>query len=139
MSQHSLQSSYREKLIEHLFIGELLKHSWRCRGCSLEIARPEVDNCGYDLVAEENGVVRHIQLKAAHLNARAASQKVHVALASKPSGCIVWTFFHEETLDLGPFLFFGGGAGDSLPDLSRFKIARHTKGNAAGVKAERPR
>lgn len=75
MSQHFLQSSYREKLIEHLFIGELLKYSWAKRGCALAIAKPEVDNGGYDVVAEDRNVVRHIQLKAAHRTAKAQPKR----------------------------------------------------------------
>lgn len=136
--QHYLNSSFREKLIEHLFIGELLKLSWKDRSCSLEIAKPEVDYQGYDIVAEENGIIRHIQLKTSHLNARAARQMVHIALASKPSGCVVWIYFNERTLELGPFLYFGGAAGEPLPDISDLKVAKHTKGDAQGVKAERP-
>lgn len=89
MEQHYLKSSFREKLIEHLFIGELLKISWKSGSCSLEVAKPEVDNQGYDLIAEENGFIRHIQLKAAKLSATTPSQKVHLALAKKPSGCIL--------------------------------------------------
>lgn len=138
MEQHYLKSSFREKLIEHLFIGELLKLSWLEGGCSLEIAKPEVDNQGYDLIAENNGVIRHIQLKAAHLDAKAANQKVHIALAGKLSGCVVWVYFDEKTLQLGPFLYFGGAAGSPLPSIAEFKTAKHTKGNAEGVKAERP-
>jgi len=72
--QHYLNSSFREKLIEHLFIGELLKLSWRDGACTLEVAKTEVDNQGYDLIAEDNGVIRHIQLKAARLKARASRQ-----------------------------------------------------------------
>lgn len=104
----------------------------------MEIAKPEVDNQGYDLIAEQNGVIRHIQLKAAHLDAKAAKQKVHIALSSKPSGCVVWVYFDEETLELGPFLFFGGSAGLPLPSIEGFKVAKHTKANAEGIKAERP-
>lgn len=138
MDQHFLQSSYREKLIEHLFIGELLKISWRKRECRLEVARPEVDNSGYDVVAEEAGIIRHIQLKASHLSARASSQNIHVALAEKPSGCVVWVYFNADNLDLGPFLYFGADPGNPLPSLESFSVAKHTKGNAQGVKAERP-
>jgi len=138
MSQHYINSSYREKLLEHIFVGELLKHSWLERKCGLEVAKPEVDNSGYDLIAEERGIVRHIQLKASHSAARTANQKVHIALSEKPSGCIIWIHFSEETLDLGPFLFFGGLPGCPLPDLSAMKTAKHTKANAEGVKAERP-
>jgi PD-(D/E)XK endonuclease len=138
MEQHYLKSSFREKLIEHLFIGELLKLSWLEGGCSLEIAKPEVDNQGYDLIAEQNGVIRHIQLKAAHLDAKAANQRVHIALSRKSSGCVVWVYFDEVTLELGPFLFFGGSAGLLLPSIEGFKVAKHTKANAEGIKAERP-
>lgn len=138
MEQHYLKSSFREKLIEHLFVGELLKLSWLEGGCSLEIAKPEVDNRGYDLIVENNGIIRHIQLKAAHLDAKAAKQKVHIALSSKPSGCVVWVYFDEKTLELGPFLFFGGSFGSPLPCIEGCRVAKHTKANAEGVKAERP-
>ena len=139
MNQHYLKSSFREKLIEHLFIGELLKHSWLEGGCSLEFAKPEVDNQGYDLIAEEKGIIRHIQLKTSHLKARTAKQKAHIALSSKPSGCVIWVFFNEQSMELRPFLFFGGSAGLPLPSLDGFKVAKHTKANVEGIKAERPK
>ena len=138
MDQHFLNSSFREKLIEHLLIGELLKISWNNGQCTLEVSKPEVDNQGYDIIAEDNGVIRHIQLKAAKLGATTPSQKVHTSLASKPSGCVVWIYFDEKSLDLGPFLFFGSPAGEPLPDISGFKVAKHTKANSNGMKAERP-
>jgi hypothetical protein len=138
MEQHYLKSSFREKLIEHLFVGELLKHSWQGGECSLEIAKPEVDDRGFDLIAEENGTIRHIQLKASHLQAKADKQKVHIALSKKPSGCVVWVCFNENTLELGPFLFFGGKAGEPLPSMDGFRVAKHTKANAGGEKTERP-
>lgn len=135
--KHSEHSSFREKLIEHLFVGELLKLSWQDGTCGLEIASPEVDNAGYDLVAEQRGVIRHIQLKASYHGGRTSKQKVHVKLADKPSGCVVWIYFDEDTLQLGPFLFFGGEAGQPLPELGD-KTARHTKGDRTGHKSERP-
>gem|GEM_PF-520807 len=138
LEQHSRKSSFREKLIEHLFISELLKLSWLEGGCSLEIAKPEVDNQGYDLIAEQNKVIRHIQLKAAHREAKTAKQTVHSALFSKPSGCVVWVYFDEKTLELGPFLFFGDTAGLPLSSIEGFKVAKHTKADTKGVKSERP-
>lgn len=47
--------------------------------------------------------------------------------------------FDPNTLDLGPFLWFGGNPGEPLPDLTRFAVAKHTKANAKGIKLERPR
>lgn len=138
MSEHSANSSYREKLIEHLFIGELLKISWATGNCQLEIGKPEVDNAGYDIIAEANGIIRHIQLKTSHLGSRTANQKVHIKLAGKPSGCVVWIYFNQTTLALGPYYFLGSQEGGPLPDISDARVARHTKGNKAGFKAERP-
>lgn len=138
MSKHFEHSSYREKLIEHLFIGELLKLSWQHGDCQLEVCKPEVDNSGYDVIAEQNGIIRHIQLKASYLGGKTAKQKLHIKLADKPSGCVIWVYFDENTLELGPFLFFGGEPGRSLPSIDSAKIARHTKGNQEGFKAKRP-
>lgn len=137
MTQHTENSSYREKLIEHLFVSELLKLSWLHDDCALEIAKPEVDNSGYDLIAERAGLIRHIQLKTSIIGGKTASQKVHIQLSNKPSGCMVWVYFDEQTMRLGPFLYFGEEAGKPLPSLGDYKIAKHTKGNSDGVKTER--
>jgi len=138
MEEHSLNSSFREKLIEHLFIGELLKLSWLNNEYSLEVSKPEVDNSGYDLIIEAKGILRHIQLKSVFVGAKTSRQNIHVSLAEKQSGCVVWVYFNKNNLGLGPFLFFGGKPGETLPDLSNLKIAKHTKGDAEGFKAERP-
>lgn len=135
---HTNNSSYREKLIEHLFVAELLKVSWLHHECSLEVAKPEVDDAGYDLIIETPGCVRHIQLKTTIVGGKAASQKVHTKLAGKPSGCVVWIYFDSQSLDLGPFYYFGSQAGQPLPSLIAHKTATHTKGNRVGFKAERP-
>ena len=136
---HTNNSAYREKLIEHIFVAELLKLSWLHQECSLEVAKPEVDNAGYDLIAEASGYIRHIQLKTTVHGGKAANQKVHSKLAEKPSGCVIWIYFDERTLSLGPFLYFGSEAGKPLPNLLEYKIAKHTKGNKEGFRAERPK
>lgn len=138
MTEHYLHSSYREKLIEHLLIGELLKFSWKTKDFSLEISKPEVDNSGYDIIAEANGIIRHIQLKATFIGSATSIQKVNISLAKKPSGCVVMVYFDNETLTLGPFYYFGAAPGERLPSLENLKTAKHTKGDSAGVKAERP-
>jgi len=137
-SHHAVHSSFRENLIEHLFIAELLKESWLRKECTLEVAKPEVDNAGYDLIAESPSCVRHIQLKTTKIGGKTPAQKVHTKLAEKSSGCVVWIFFDEKEWALGPFRFFGSAAGKSLPSLNEFKIAKHTKGNKDGDKTKRP-
>ena len=46
---HYAESSARENLIEHVFLGELLRGLWRRNVRDLEVLRPEVDSSGYDL------------------------------------------------------------------------------------------
>lgn len=138
MSRHTEHSSYREKLIEHLFVGELLKLAWNEHDCELEVGKPEVDNAGYDVILEAKRIVRHVQLKASYHGGKTPRQKLHIKLGDKPSGCVIWILFDEDSLELGPFLFFGGPAGQPLPDIQAHKVAKHTKANAAGEKAERP-
>ena len=57
---HTESSSYREKLIEFLFVGELLSYFWQKGKYDAEFIRSEVDNGGYDLVIKCNFVLRHI-------------------------------------------------------------------------------
>ena len=42
-----------------------------------------------------------------------------------------------DTIQLGPFYWFGGAAGEPLPSLVGLKKAKHTKADATGHKGER--
>ncbi len=137
-SSHYLHSSLREKILEHLFIGEILKHLWKKNIRDIEVLKAEVDSGGYDVVISCNGISRHIQLKASYNGASTSSQKVQLSLGTKPSGCVIWMQFDQKSLDLGPFFWFGSGPGHTLPDITGKKVATHTKGNAQGEKLERP-
>lgn len=79
-----------------------------------------------------------IQLKASFRGSTVSKTQVNTLLAVKPSGCVVFLWFDAQSLELGPFAFFGGAPGKPLPDVSGMKVGRHSKGNAQGVKAERP-
>ncbi len=134
---HYADSSARENLIEHVFLGELLRGLWRKNVRDLEVLRPEVDSAGYDLALEFRGLTRHMQLKSSFTGARRSEVTASVKLLERPSACILWIFFDPDTLSLGPFLWFGGAAGERIPPLGE-KIARHTKPNAMLKKADRP-
>jgi hypothetical protein len=116
-------SSLREKVIEHLFVGELLRLLWRRGNRDFEVLRAEVDRSGYDIAVECCGVFRHIQLKSSHRGAVTQSVNVHVNLSAKPSGCVIWVMFDAQTLTLGPFLWLGGAPGEQLPDLENVWLA----------------
>ena len=78
---HSLRSSYREMLLEHLFIGELLRELWCMSVTDIEVLKPQVDDSGYDVVVCCGPITRHVQLKASHIGARANSTKLNIRLS----------------------------------------------------------
>lgn len=136
-SPNSLHSTLRERIVEHVFVGDALRRLWQRGVTDIEVLRSEFDAGGYDLVMSHGKVVRHIQFKTTSLSGKAASTKLSLKLAAKPSGCALWIIVTPE-LALHSFLWFGGAPGEPLPDLSKFRVARHTKGNAEGTKSERP-
>jgi hypothetical protein len=131
-----MNSSHREKVVEHVFLGELLRHLWVRRIAGVQVLKPEVDAAGYDLVLSLGRVIRHVQLKTSMRDATTRSQPIHESLAEHPSGCIVWIRLNYD-LTFDHFLWFGGDPGQPLPDLSGFKRAKHARANAEGVKKER--
>ncbi len=136
------QSSFRENLLEHIFIAEVLQEAWCRRRQVIEVLRSEVDDSGYDVVLVSGASTRHIQLKSSREGAKTAEQTINIRLAERPGGCVVWLFFTEDRtagkLRLR-YEFFGGGPEQKLPlDERRHKVGKHTKANARGVFLERP-
>ncbi|MFI4862423.1 MAG: hypothetical protein ACIAXF_17290 [Phycisphaerales bacterium JB063] len=125
-------------LLEHIFIGEILKNAW-LQHKHIEVLRPQTDDAGYDVVLGCEGIYRHVQLKTKGISAKACSINLNQSLSTPDkSGCVIWIVFNPETIELGPFLWFGGSPGDPLPDISLLPVAKHTKGDSEGVKRERP-
>jgi len=132
-----LHSSFREKLLEHVFVAELLQEVWLGNRQMVEVLRSEVDNSGYDLLLDRGGVIRYVQLKSSRSGAKTSRQTVNSNLADKPGGCVIWLVFQEcnQRVKL-EYLVFPDNPG-GRPDLGA-KLGRHTKANATGYKAERP-
>lgn len=134
---HYADASAREKLVEHVFLGDLLRALWLRKVADISVLRPEVDSAGYDLALEYRGIVRHVQLKSSHRHAKRAAITANIRLLDRPSACILWIYFDPDTLLLGPFFWFGGAPGEKIPALGE-KLATHTKHNAQGIKSVRP-
>lgn len=132
----NLESSLREQVLEHIFVADLLRCLWCNQIYNVEILRGEVDRGGYDLVVECGGIVRHIQFKASHKDASTRRVDINLNLAGKSSGCVIWIWFDPGTMALGPFRWFGAEPGEPLPPLGD-RIAKHSKGNAEGIKTQR--
>jgi hypothetical protein len=126
---HYLQSTLRERIVEHVFIGDALRSLWRLGVTNVEVLRSEFDAHGYDLVAERGSVVRHIQFKTGTSKPRHVS--VALALGEKPSGCVVFIQI-TPMLDMGPFYWFGGAPGARLPSIAKFPMPTRTTPNKAG-------
>jgi len=136
-TSHFLHSTLREKIVEHVFVGDALRRLWQHGVTDVEVLRSEFDAGGYDLVMSRGRIVRHIQFKTSMVNGKAASIKASLKLLEKPSGCIIWIMVTPE-LKLDSYRWLGGSPGDPLPDIRNMRVAKHTKANAKGKKAERP-
>jgi hypothetical protein len=134
---HSTHSTLREKIVEHVFVGQLLQSLWQRGKRDMEVLKSEFDTGGYDVVVSVDGIIRHIQLKTKLAHGKSQRVTIHTNLSHKPSGCVVWIVISED-LHMERFLFFGSKAGLPLPDISLLETAKHTKCDATGVKNLRP-
>jgi hypothetical protein len=135
-----VHSTLRERIVEHLFVGEALQWLWVHRKADLadvEVLRSEFDAGGYDLVMSCKKIVRHIQFKTTLVKGKRANVNASLKLMDKPSGCIIWIFITPE-LKLHEYRWLGNSPGQPFPDIKEMKHAKHTKGNAQGKKAGRP-
>lgn len=134
---HSHNSVLREVILEHLFVGQLLKRLWERGIYDVEVLRSEFDAGGYDLVVSRGELTRHVQLKAKRSGGATREFSISVALATRPSGCVL-CFEIDDDLNWLGYRYFGEAPGIAMQPISEFKIAKHTKANADGVKSERP-
>lgn len=135
------KSSFYEQLVEHVFIAEILQEVWYRHHQTVEVLRSEVDASGFDLVLECQNIMRHIQLKTSNVFSKTARQNVNIALAHKPSGCVVWLVRSEDATTHRmklEYLYFGDSPGSPLPSLDKYPAARHTKASMTGIKSVRP-
>jgi hypothetical protein len=136
-TSHYIHSTLRERIVEHVFIGEALRRLWQLGITDVEVLRSEFDAGGYDLVMNYRAVTRHIQFKTIMVGGRAKSVTANLKLMDKPSGCIIWIVV-SPALDLVSYLWFGNAPDVRLPDIAGFPVARHAKGTSKGEKNERP-
>ncbi|WP_186071815.1 hypothetical protein [Burkholderia gladioli] len=135
-ARHAAHSVLRERIVEHVFVGEAMRRLWQRGILDIEILRAEFDTTGYDLVMCCGSVMRHVQFKVSLVDGARTGVTINQHLARAPSGCVIWLGVAED-LVIKEYRWFGGAAGQPLLDLSGYPTARHTRGNALGVKAQR--
>ena len=136
LTVHSASSVLRERIVEHIFVGDALRRLWQLGIVDVEVLRSEFDAGGYDIVMSRHEIIRHIQFKSVMVTGKAARTSISMKLKEKPSGCVIWIVVTPE-LRFDHYLWFGSPPGKPLPDISSYAITKHTKGNADGVKLER--
>jgi hypothetical protein len=134
--RNSTHSVLRERIVEHIFVGDVLRLLWRRGVTDVEVLRSEFDSHGYDLVMARGRTVRHLQLKTG-TSRKPSAVSVSLALGTKPSGCVLWIHVNDN-LELGPFFWFGEGPGQPLPSIETLKTPRRPTHNKSGVRPERP-
>jgi hypothetical protein len=134
---HAEHSVLRERIVEHAFIAELLKRLWNRGVFDVEVLRSEFDREGHDLVLAHRGVTRHVQLKCG-VRERPATLSLSVALAAKPSGCVVWISI-ERDLSFRGLHWFGAAPGEPLPLSGDLRPSRRIARTGSGERPERQR
>ena len=132
---HFIHSTLRERIAEHVFVGDALRTLW-CLGIhDVEVLRSEFDAHGYDLVMARGPVVRHIQFKTGTTRKPAKVSLARV-LAEKPSGCAIWMRLDQD-LSMGPYFWFGGSPGQPLPAINGYPNTLRPTRNKEGLRPVR--
>lgn len=125
-------SHYRENLLEHVFIAELLQECAFVRHQAVEVLRAEVDDGGYDLVLQMGGIIRHVQLKTRLRMGRARRVQVNANLERHKGGCVVWIFWEVDPSSHRARLTYRwfGDAGMRRTKPLPGTVGRHARGGA---------
>ena len=138
----TINSSFIENMIEHVFISEMLQEAWLNRNhLKLEVLRAEVDESGYDIVMICNNKIRYIQLKTSEVNGTTKMQKLNISLLEKENACIIWIIREEDTNSKRykfKYLFFGSQVGEPFPKIDSYRLAKSARNNVNGEKKVRP-
>ena len=128
-------STLRERIAEHVFVGDALRALWRLGVHDVEVLRPEFDAHGYDLVMARGPVVRHIQFKTGTTR-RPRKASLARVLAEKPSGCAIWMRLGPG-LEMGPYFWLGGAPGEPLPPIAGYPNTLRPTRNKDGLRPVR--
>lgn len=127
-------STLRERIVEHIFVGDALRTLWQLGVHDVEVLRSEFDAHGYDLVMARGQVVRHIQFKTGA--GKPTKVSLSRALADKPSGCAIWIRV-DANLEIGPYYWFGDAPGQPLPAIGGHPNTLRPTRNKDGVRPPR--
>jgi hypothetical protein len=132
---HAVHSVLREKIVERVFTGDLLRHLWRLGRYDVEVLYSDFDAYGYDIVVSVGKTLRHVQLKAG-LRASPVRVALSTRLAEKPSACAIWIAV-DRTLAIQGYWWFGNQPGLPIPSMEGFPFANRATPNKDGLRPVR--
>ncbi|CAN5227012.1 hypothetical protein BH09BAC1_BH09BAC1_08270 [soil metagenome] len=91
-------STYREHLVEHIFLANLLSAAYEAGYGEIEVARAEADIAGYDLILSYKHIVRFVQLKSRTKHGKAREFPVNKKLEQKENGCVLLLLIDEKNI-----------------------------------------
>ncbi|HEY4753696.1 MAG TPA: hypothetical protein VIH37_10435 [Candidatus Limnocylindrales bacterium] len=134
-----MDSAGFELMAETVFLSSLMQEMWFGRHQLMDVLHSTVDAFGYDLVLQTGDVTRHVQLKTKRRGGSTSTCKLQTQLLDQPAACVVLMEWEPSaqgcTLDVA-YRWFGGGPHEAIPDLGDL-VAKHSRGNAQGVKGPR--
>ncbi|MGO4304476.1 hypothetical protein [Cupriavidus sp. RAF12] len=117
-ADHSIHSVLRERIVEHLFVGQALQRLWQVGITDAEVLRSEFDAGGYDLVMSYRNLVRHIQLKVPVVDATTSKITANLKLQKRPCGCVLWILV-RPCLTIDSYRWFGARLGSRFRPLTK--------------------
>lgn len=131
-AEHFQHSQLREKILEHLFVGELLRQLWRRKRFDVEVLRSEFDAHGYDLVITRGSLVRHVQLKSG-VQSKPGRIALSTNLERRGSGCAIWIGVQND-LTMARFYYLGARPGEPFTFGAMATAARRVGRTARGIR-----
>ena len=136
VKHRSFHSVLRERIVEHMFVSDLLRRFWFFKIFEVEILRAEFDAGGYDLAISLRGIVRYVQLKARSHGGKRRNFSIAKRLLQRVGSCVI-VIDVDEALNVIDYYWLGRCPEQNL-DHVPFKTAKHSKGNSEGKKLVRP-
>ncbi len=138
-SQYVQRYSLRiEAALRHAFIAELYSYLWaKNPDIALRVYEADADDMGFDVVLSQGVITRHVQLKSIFEGSTTKHVNLRDCLTSLSGGCAVVCFYRASDLKIVRYGFLGFTSDRESLKFTAFSLAKHTRGNAAGVKKMR--
>lgn len=100
INKESEFSNFRESMVEHRFIAELMEYCWQRDFFDIQVLHSEIDDSGYDLVVSIKNNTSFLQLKVTSEESRVCEFPIHQNLVSKPNAFILLIEYEKSNISI---------------------------------------